>query len=64
MGIMIFLDMIPNQIEDTEWEKVYEETIELINAYPFLDSVFDEVTYGCNWKYTKRTRERALTFAG
>jgi len=63
MGVMIFLDIMPNHIEDAEWEKVYEETLELIHAYPFLDSVFDDATYDCNWKYTVRTKERAIRFA-
>lgn len=63
MGIMIFLDIMPHHIQEAEWEKVYEETLDLINAFPFLDNVFDDVSYDCNWKYTERTREREIRFA-
>ena len=63
MGIMIFLDIMPHHIQEAEWEKVYEETLELINAFPFLDTVFDDVSYDCSWKYTERTRERKIRFA-
>jgi hypothetical protein len=63
MGVMIFLDIMPDHIDASEWEKVYEETLEIIIGYPFLDSIFDDQTYHCNWKYVTRTEERAIQFA-
>ncbi len=42
MGVMIFLDIMPEHIDASEWQKVYEETLEIINGYPFLDSIFDD----------------------
>ncbi|MCG7334681.1 hypothetical protein MHZ95_05210 [Sporosarcina sp. ACRSM] len=63
MGVMIFLDIMPDHIDASEWEKVYEETLEIINGYPFLDSIFDDQTYHCNWQYVTRTEERAIPFA-
>lgn len=63
MGVMIFLDIMPKYISDSDWEQVYEESLEIINAYPFLDSIFDDQTYDINWKYLTHTEERALNFS-
>lgn len=63
MGVMIYLNIMPNHINEADWLKVYEETLEIINGYPFLDSIFDSQTYGCNWKYVTRTKEREIKFA-
>jgi len=63
MGVMIYLNIMPNHIDEADWSKVYEETLEIINGYPFLDSIFDSQTYGCNWKYVTRTKERMIKFA-
>lgn len=63
MGVSICLSIMPDHIDGTEWGKVYEETLEIINSYPFLDSIFDEETYEYNWKYLVRTKERAVKYA-
>lgn len=35
MGISLVLEIIPEKIDKKEWENVYEETLKLINEYPF-----------------------------
>lgn len=63
MGIMIFLDIMPHHIDEVEWVRVYEETMEVINHYPFVDKVFDPRTFDCNWAYLTRTKEREVPMA-
>jgi len=60
MGVYIRLSIIPDAINIDAWERVYEESLELINAYLFLDRIVDTEIYGCNWVYTDRTKERPL----
>ncbi|MBU5342227.1 hypothetical protein [Caldifermentibacillus hisashii] len=35
MGTYIYLSILPNQISRAEWEQVYEESLTLLNAFPF-----------------------------
>lgn len=35
MGVYISLDIMPNCINQYEWEKVFDETLQLIQSYPF-----------------------------
>lgn len=63
MGVFIYLEIMPHQIEEKAWESVYEETLELIHAYPFIDTIFDKETYHCNWQFLRRTEERGLAYA-
>lgn len=35
MGIYVGLDVMPNKIKQEDWQKVFEETMQLIQAYPF-----------------------------
>lgn len=35
MGVYINLEIMPSKISKEDWESVYKETLELINAYPF-----------------------------
>ncbi|MDQ0246507.1 hypothetical protein J2S09_004111 [Bacillus fengqiuensis] len=37
MGIYIRLTLLPDGISQQEWEKVYEESLQLLKAYPFAD---------------------------
>ncbi|UJL45605.1 hypothetical protein KFZ58_14545 [Virgibacillus sp. NKC19-16] len=55
MGVYIFMDILPSKINKEEWENVYEESIDLIKAYPFMDYTFDRETYGVMWRYAHRT---------
>ncbi|MFD0713811.1 hypothetical protein [Paenibacillus sp. GCM10027626] len=64
MGISIHLRIMPNKIESAEWESVYKESLELIKAYPFLDRIVDRKTYGCDWMYVDRAKERVLESEG
>ncbi|MDA3941685.1 MAG: hypothetical protein PF693_20640 [Spirochaetia bacterium] len=57
---MINLEIMPNKITNKEWEHVYEETLELIEAYPFMDKIIIEEKYDTTWIYADRTRERKL----
>lgn len=43
MGIYIGLDIIPNQINQKDWQMVFEETLQLIQAYPFATLNVDSV---------------------
>lgn len=35
MGIYLGLDIIPGQIKHEDWQKVFKETLRLVQAYPF-----------------------------
>lgn len=43
MGIYIGIDIIPNKINEQDWEIVFEETLQLIQAYPFATLNVDSV---------------------
>lgn len=43
MGIYIGLDIIPNQIKQEDWQMVFEETLQLIQAYSFATLNVDSV---------------------
>lgn len=43
MGVYINLDIVPSKIHMKGWEAVYQETLELINAYPFADIKVDHI---------------------
>lgn len=47
MGTYINLSMITSNISNLEWEQVYEESLKLVNAYPFAD--IDEREF-CGYK--------------
>ena len=60
MGVYIFMSILPDKIGKEEWEKVYEESLELINAYPFMDSTIDQESYDILWKYVHRATEKNI----
>ncbi|WP_160314237.1 hypothetical protein [Bacillus sp. 522_BSPC] len=39
MGTYINLAILPSSISNLEWEQVYEESLKLVNAFPFADVV-------------------------
>ena len=43
MGVMIELDIVPEKIDAAEWERVYEETLILLNEYSFMDKIVDKL---------------------
>lgn len=51
---------MPNHISEEAWKAVYKESLQLINAYPFMDKIVDEVTYDESWIYVDRVKERVL----
>lgn len=64
MGVYIRLEILPNEMDPQEWERVYEESLLLLEAYPFLDLLLDEETYRVIWAYVDRARERPLPQVG
>lgn len=60
MEISINLQIIPDLIDCQEWENVYEESLALLGAYPFLDKIVDREKYGCHWVYMNISKERKL----
>jgi len=62
LGVYIFLDIMPNHISEESWGKVYQETLELINAYPFMDKFVAEETYDASWIYVDRAEEKVLPY--
>ncbi|MDF2925434.1 MAG: hypothetical protein K0R57_4348 [Paenibacillaceae bacterium] len=64
MGVYIRLEILPYEIDPWEWEQVYEESLLLLEAYPFLDLLIDEKTYKVIWTYVDRAKERVLKQAG
>ncbi|MFD1065477.1 hypothetical protein [Oceanobacillus locisalsi] len=60
MGVYIYMDMLPYEIGQEEWEAVYEESLKLIRAYPFLGPGADKDTYGIPWLYAARADEMEL----
>lgn len=62
MGVYIFLDIMPNHISEESWESVYEESLALINAYPFMDKFIDEHTFDSTWVYVDRAGETELDY--
>ncbi|QQK74918.1 hypothetical protein HUG15_04405 [Salicibibacter cibarius] len=62
MGVYIFMDILPNEIDPDEWEDVYEESLQLIDAYPFLDNTVDTETHGVIWRYGHRAKELEMDF--
>lgn len=39
MGTYINLSIVPSRISNFEWEQVYDESLKLVNAFPFADVV-------------------------
>ena len=64
MGIYIRLNIIADQISKKDWNSVYKESEQLINAYPFLDIASDDDAYGCPWNYADSPSERPIKYCG
>lgn len=62
MGIYISLNIIPDQISAKDWDSVYKEAEQLINAYPFLDIFSDENSYDCSWNYADSPSEKPIKY--
>lgn len=57
MGIYIGIDIIPNKINEDEWKLVFEETLQLIQEYPFATLNVDSVD-GFKRIVLERTKEQ------
>ncbi len=61
MGISVDLKVNFHGITEKQWVDVYEESLTLLQGYPFMDKIVDEASYGSKWIYAERSRERYLT---
>ncbi len=61
MGIVIDLRIIPSRIHPDRWKSVYMETLQLVEAYEFMDRVVGERN-GLQYDYAERTKNRKNLF--
>lgn len=61
MGISVLLKVNFNGITEKQWVDAYEESLILLQGYPFMDKISDEESYDVKWIYADRSRERYLT---
>ncbi len=61
MGIVIDLKIIPSRIHPDRWKSVYKETLQLVEAYEFMDRVEVERN-GLQYDYAERTKNRENLF--
>lgn len=57
MGINILLEIKPEQISKQDWEDVYDESLKLIEAYPFAMLELENI-YGIKRKVLTRAKEQ------
>ena len=63
MGISIVMEIDPTGFQDSEWEAAYDETLELVNAYEFMDQYIEKAISGSSSRIVvDRSRERELPF--
>lgn len=61
MGTAISLYVDFSKVEQKQWEAVYDETLQLLEKYSFMDKIVDDYSYNETMIYADRTRERYLT---
>ncbi|MDZ7794877.1 MAG: hypothetical protein U5P10_14655 [Spirochaetia bacterium] len=61
MGIVIELSVDFSWITQDQWTAVYEETLQLIEQYPFMEKIVDRDSYDETMIYADRTKERYLS---
>jgi hypothetical protein len=61
MGIVIELSVDFSRITQEQWTAVYEETLQLIAQYPFMEKIVDRDSYEETMIYADRTKERYLS---
>ena len=61
MGIHINLDIVPQRITEEKWHKVYQESLKLIEAFPFMDMV-KRKKGDCEYVCGTRTKNRTGIF--
>ena len=60
MGVFLNLYISPDQIQAEDWKRVYQETLILLDKFPFLDRVEDENGY----RYERNTAHREKVARG
>ena len=63
MGLFITGELLPYEITPKQWEQVYVEALQLVNAYDFLDIIRDRdkyAKYGLLWGYAEKSKEREI----
>ena len=63
MGLFIIGELLPQDITQKQWERAYEEVLQLVNAYDFLDIIRNKdkyTKYGLMWCYAEKSREREI----
>ncbi len=57
MGTYVGLSLLPEGVSQQQWEKVYEESLELLNAFPFAD-IKEKNYFGLNIPVFEQAKER------
>jgi len=63
MGLFITGILLPYEITPRQWEQAYEEALQLVNAYDFLDIICNEekfAKYNLTWSYAEKSVEREI----
>jgi len=63
MGLYVTGRFLPHETTTEQWAKVYSEVLQLVNAYDFLDIIFDKerfAKFGLMWQYCVKTKERQI----
>ncbi|MFP3011675.1 MAG: hypothetical protein ACEY3D_01355 [Rickettsia sp.] len=61
MGIFIKLEIVPDKISLDSWHSTYKEAVKLIQAYPFLDIVSQDLD-NCSWNYADTPTETPIQY--
>ncbi len=61
MGVFVELRVNFNAVQDNQWADVYEESLTLLQSYPFMDKIVDETSYANQWIYADQSHERYLS---
>ena len=54
---------MPYEVTPSQWEQTYEEALQLVNAYDFLDIIRNRdryAKYGLVWCYAEKSKEREI----
>ena len=61
MGIYVTGSLLPYELTQQQWEQAYEESLQLVDAYDFLDIIHNKekyANYGLDWVYVEKSKER------
>jgi hypothetical protein len=60
VGTYINLSILPSNISNLEWEQVYEESLKLVDAFPFAD-VAERIFFGYKLPVYVKAKEKIVT---